>query len=119
MVSSGKTFMHTSSVESAGELSLLFSGVDAGIMDPLGRQAVTSPGFASITDKLMAAAEKLCDGKLVFCHEGGYSATYSPVCVHTIIERLSQTKALEKDPYFYIFEHMHGSVGQAMSQSSI
>lgn len=79
-------------------------------MDPLGRQAVTSPGFAAIAEKLIAAADKLCDGRLVFVQEGGYSPVYVPICVHAIIERLSRTKTLDKDPYMATFEDMHGSV---------
>jgi acetoin utilization deacetylase AcuC-like enzyme len=32
-----------------------------------------SDGYRELTRKLLAAADKLCNGRLVFTHEGGYS----------------------------------------------
>lgn len=52
------------------DIILVASGVDANLMDPLSRTAVTTTGFRMIAEKLKAAAEELCSGKIVFCQEG-------------------------------------------------
>ena len=46
--------------------------------DPLGRMNLTSECFGVLTERILAAAGELCDGRLVLCHEGGYSSAYVP-----------------------------------------
>jgi len=48
-------------------------GADAHYMDPLGGLALTSPGFISISDELLALSRKLCGGAIAFTLEGGYN----------------------------------------------
>ncbi len=55
-------------------------GVDASLFDPLSRLGVTAAGFASIAARLLAAADELCEGRLVSVQEGGYSHVYAPFC---------------------------------------
>jgi len=55
------------------QLILVSAGFDAHCMDPLGELEVTTAGFAQVAVSLMAAAEKLCSGRICFVLEGGYS----------------------------------------------
>ena len=59
------------------QLILVSCGFDASFLDPLGRMLLTSNGFRELTRRLRVCAEELCSGRLVMCHEGGYSE----VCV--------------------------------------
>lgn len=54
------------------ELIIVSAGFDAHERDPLGSLCMTAGDFAWITRELMAAAEALCDGRLVAVLEGGY-----------------------------------------------
>ena len=45
------------------DLVLVASGFDAGIMDPLARQMVTSRGFAAIAGRILDVAAECCDGR--------------------------------------------------------
>ena len=51
---------------------LVSAGYDAHIDDPLAGMEVTPKGFGGISQTLVALAEKLCGGKVVFLLEGGY-----------------------------------------------
>ena len=75
------------------------SGFDAGAHDPLGRQMMTSEGYRELTRKLMDAAAALCDGRLVMCHEGGYSAPTVPFFGLAVIEELSGVRTGVVDPF--------------------
>jgi acetoin utilization deacetylase AcuC-like enzyme len=66
--------------------------------DPLGRMNLTSECFALLTDRIKGAAS-LCDGRLVLCHEGGYSSAYIPYCGLAIVERLAEVDTGVIDPW--------------------
>lgn len=51
---------------------LVSAGFDAASADPLAQMEVTSAGFRAMTDQLVAAAERHCEGRLVSTLEGGY-----------------------------------------------
>ena len=51
---------------------LVSAGYDAHIDDPLAGMEVSPEGFGGISQTLVALAEKLCGGKVVFLLEGGY-----------------------------------------------
>jgi acetoin utilization deacetylase AcuC-like enzyme len=55
------------------ELILVSAGYDIFVGDPLGQMEVTAEGFGRIAGHMKAAAEKLCDGRIVMVLEGGYS----------------------------------------------
>ena len=77
---------------------LVACGLDASLNDPLGRMNLTSECFALLTERIKGVAS-LCGGRLVFCHEGGYSSTYIPYCGLAIVERLADVKTEVIDPW--------------------
>ena len=90
------------------EIIIVPSGFDGGANDPLGRQMMTSEGFKSLTMKLKRAATKLCDGKILMTHEGGYSAATVPFFAHAVIESLAEIETNVIDP----FQNIIGKMGQ-------
>ncbi|GAA3539752.1 class II histone deacetylase [Zobellella aerophila] len=80
------------------ELILVACGYDASAMDPLGCMLLNADSFGSLTARVMAAAERLCGGRLVMVHEGGYSEGYVPFCGHRVIETLSGSEIRVPDP---------------------
>ena len=87
------------------------SGFDAGAHDPLGRQMMTSEGYRQLTRKLMAAANEVCNGRLVLCHEGGYSASTVPFFGLAVMEELSGIRTAVNDPFT---DMLGGLGGQAL-----
>lgn len=77
--------------------------MDAGATDPLGRMVVTSEGFRALAKNMVQAAEKLCDGRIVFSQEGGYSGHYVPFCGLAVLEELTGVKSEVEDPYMAFF----------------
>ncbi len=90
------------------ELVLVASGLDAGAIDPQGRMLLHSAGFGDLARLLVAAAAGLCAGRVVLCHEGGYSAAYAPFCALAIVEVLSGLDSGVEDPFLPVFESMAG-----------
>lgn len=76
-------------------------GFDAGHMDPMGRMLLTSRDYRSLTRKLMALADELCGGRIVFMHEGGYSRWTVPFYGLAVLEELSETPTEIEDPFQY------------------
>ena len=62
---------------------------------------LTSACFCDLAARLRRAAEALCAGRLVFAHEGGYSAVYVPFCGVAVLEELSGVAAgpRGRDPF--------------------
>jgi acetoin utilization deacetylase AcuC-like enzyme len=56
----------------APELILVSAGYDAHWADPLAWMLLTITGYRQMADSLVAAAQGLCDGRIVFVLEGGY-----------------------------------------------
>ncbi len=81
------------------ELIIVASGMDAGVWDPLGRMMVTSDGFRRLARLMSDLASELTDGRIVFAHEGGYSAHYVPFCGLAVVEELSGIKSKYDDPF--------------------
>lgn len=82
------------------ELILVSCGYDANACDPSGRMLLTSANFRSMMSWTKRAAEQLCGGRLVVCHEGGYSPTYVPFCGVAVLEELRGTdEPLIVDPF--------------------
>lgn len=80
------------------ELIIVASGYDANAVDPLARMQLHSESYRWMTEQMMAAAEKLCGGKLVIVHEGGYSEAYVPFCGLAVIETLAGCRTAVEDP---------------------
>lgn len=54
------------------DLILVSSGFDASVFDPLGSQMLSSKDYGLFTDHLLAMADELCGGRIVFSHEGTF-----------------------------------------------
>jgi len=83
----------------APDLLLIGAGQDAAASDPLGRMAVTVPGFRSWAERAVALAEECCGGRLVAFLEGGYSLRHLPAANLAILEVLAGLPpSFEDDP---------------------
>lgn len=97
-------------------LIIVSSGYDAAMMDPLGRQMVTANGFKKLTEEIIGAAERLCDGKLVVLQEGGYCQYYVPFCGLAVMEALTETASGFEDAYADIVEGQVREVVDSIQQ---
>jgi hypothetical protein len=48
---------------------------------------------------MSAAADKHCSGRLLYFHEGGYSAAYAPFCGLAVMEQLSGHRTQMQDVF--------------------
>src|SRR5699024_3488683 len=85
------------------ELILVSAGQDPSRFDPLGRMLVTAEGFYQMALKIKDLADKHCNGRLVACHEGGYSTAYVPFCTLKVLEALSGKQSGVGDPFDHGF----------------
>ena len=67
---------------------LISAGFDAHFADPLASMQVTTEGFRWMSQKIMALADELCDGRLVSVLEGGYDLDALADSVSTHVEVL-------------------------------
>ena len=86
------------------ELIIVASGFDANMVDPLSRMLLHSNSFKMLTEKVMAMADKHCEGKLVIVHEGGYAESKVPFCGHAVIETMAGEDQGVVDPYIEMGE---------------
>jgi acetoin utilization deacetylase AcuC-like enzyme len=80
------------------ELIVVASGLDANAVDPLARMQLHSDSYRHLTQGVKDAAERLCGGRLVVVHEGGYSEAYVPFCGLAIVETLAGLRTAVDDP---------------------
>ena len=75
-----------------------------------------------MTEMIVSAADSICDGKLVFVQEGGYSPYYLPICGLGVFEVLTQTESGYGDPFNTLlstqgvddlFDHQREEVNEA------
>lgn len=71
------------------QLVLVSAGFDIHTDDPLGGMRVTPAGFAGLTRVLLDIAREVCDGRVVFCLEGGYNADALADSALAIIDELT------------------------------
>ena len=90
------------------DLVLVASGYDAGAMDPLARQMVTSHGFRTLAERVLDVAAECCDGRVAMSHEGGYSPVYVPFCGLAVLEAMAGVHVLD-DPIYPVIAGMTGS----------
>lgn len=81
------------------ELIIIACGLDANHVDPLARMSCLSSTFGAMTAMVMDAADRLCDGRVVAVHEGGYSEPYVPFCAHKVVESLVGIESDMADPF--------------------
>jgi acetoin utilization deacetylase AcuC-like enzyme len=77
-------------------------------MDPLASMMMTSDGYRKLTQILLAVAHDVCAGRLVACHEGGYSPAYVPYCGLAIIEEMAGIRTGLEDPLLRILAAFGG-----------
>eukprot|EP00455_Lapot_gusevi_P010856 TRINITY_DN1496_c0_g1_i4.p1 TRINITY_DN1496_c0_g1~~TRINITY_DN1496_c0_g1_i4.p1 ORF type:complete len:406 (+),score=95.60 TRINITY_DN1496_c0_g1_i4:119-1219(+) len=82
-------------------LILVSCGFDAAAFDPIAHMMLASSTYAHMTRELLRLAEELpsCQGRVVLCHEGGYSNTMVPYCGLVVMQELSEIQTEVKDPY--------------------
>lgn len=80
------------------ELIIVACGYDANAVDPLARMQLHSDSFRQMTELLRDSAERLCGGRLVMVHEGGYAEAYVPFCGLATLEALSGLRTEVRDP---------------------
>jgi acetoin utilization deacetylase AcuC-like enzyme len=73
----------------APELMLVSAGFDAHELDPLAGMRMTSAGYGQLTARLLAAADQLCEGRIVFVTEGGYDTGALAACCQGVIDLAS------------------------------
>ena len=79
-------------LEFAPDLIIIASGFDLYFADPIGNGLLTSISYYNFTDKLLKIAKNVCESKLVFILEGGYSLIGLPHCVYAVIMALLEQK---------------------------
>ena len=89
------------------DIILVACGFDAATIDPLARQMVTSHGFAQMTRRMLDAAAGLCNGRIAFVQEGGYSPHYVPFCGLAVIREILGLP-YQSDPFAPMLEAMGG-----------
>ena len=90
------------------ELIVVASGLDANAMDPLGRMMCTSDTYRELARQVLAAAEASAAGRVVACHEGGYSNAYVPFCGLAVVETFAGLRTEAADPYLAELMQMAG-----------
>ena len=80
------------------DLIVVASGLDACAYDPLARMMCHSGTYREMAAQLADAARELCGGRLVACHEGGYSSYYAPWCALAILEVFAGVGTTLPDP---------------------
>ncbi|MFI0732432.1 class II histone deacetylase [Streptomyces sp. NPDC021225] len=88
-------------------LILVAAGVDAGGHDPMGRMMCTSRTLHAMTSMMCRLAGELTGGRIVFAHEGGYSAWYQPTLVLSTASAIAGLPA-PYDPFLHSLEHLPG-----------
>ncbi|KAG2496888.1 hypothetical protein HYH03_005287 [Edaphochlamys debaryana] len=83
------------------DMILVSAGYDASYMDMLAAMILSSADFGWMMGQLVAAAERLCGGRLVALHEGGYSELYVPFCAMSALESMSGQSSGVKDPWLH------------------
>jgi acetoin utilization deacetylase AcuC-like enzyme len=101
------------------ELILVASGLDASAMDPLASMMMTSDGYRQLTRIMLAVAADVCEGRLVACHEGGYSPAYVPYCGLAIIEELAGVRTGLEDPLLGLLGGMGGQAIQPHQEAVV
>lgn len=80
-------------------LIVIACGYDASYFDPMSHMMLISSHYREMMQKMMRAADELCDGKLMINHEGGYSDFYVPLCGMAVMEELTGIQSGVRDPY--------------------
>ena len=94
-------------------------GFDASFYDPTGHMLLGSQHYRLMTERLKSMAAKLCDGRLLLAHEGGYSEVYVPFCGVAVVEALRGERSTVFDPFEAMIEAMPGQALQDWQRKTI
>ena len=89
LVPIGKTF--------SPDFILVSAGFDTYRDDPLGGMEVTANGFAYMARVLLNLAESCCNGRILFCLEGGYNFTGLRDGVLAVLDECKGMSVLDSD----------------------
>lgn len=89
------------------ELVLVAAGLDLSAHDPMGRQLCTSQTLRLMTQRTCLLADDLCEGRIVFAHEGGYSSWYLPILVRAVAAAIVGLPE-QTDPFLHGLAHLPG-----------
>ena len=84
------------------------SGFDAGALDPFGRNMMHSDGYRELTRMMMDVADEVCGGRIVMCHEGGYSRASVPFLGLAVMETLMKKRTTIEDPFLPLVRDLGG-----------
>jgi len=79
------------------QLILVSAGYDIYFRDPLGGMGVTADGFGYMAATLMQAANEICQGKILFCLEGGYNLEGLRSGVRAVVNELTGASTIKID----------------------
>ncbi len=83
------------------DIIIVAAGFDMYFADPIGNCLLTTISYYNFTKKLLKVAEEICEGKLAFILEGGYSLLGLPVCIYSVIQSLLKEK-YERPSFEYL-----------------
>jgi len=93
---------------------LVSCGFDLYMYDRLGDMQVTPEGYGLITRLLLEAAEEVCNGRIAFILEGGYSVKGNTQCGLRVMQELCDVSTLSaekiekvKSPSFFKFSELN------------
>ncbi|MEQ8262752.1 class II histone deacetylase [Pseudohaliea sp.] len=90
------------------DLIFVACGYDAGAFDPMARQMLSSEAFRAMTAAIKQTAARLCDGRLLVYHEGGYHAETVPYFALRVLEELAGVETGVEDPFLLAAEALGG-----------
>jgi acetoin utilization deacetylase AcuC-like enzyme len=70
------------------EIIIIAAGFDMYFDDPIGNGKLTTISYFKFTERILLLANQICEGKIAFVLEGGYSLIGLPHCVYAIIKAL-------------------------------
>ena len=74
------------------DLLIIATGFDLFFADPVGNGNLTSFAYFRFAERILKLAEEVCEGKISFILEGGYSLIGLPFCIHAVIKSLLNQK---------------------------
>ena len=87
------------------DMIIVSCGFDLYMYDPLGGMTVTPEGYALITFFLLDIAEKICNGRIAFIMEGGYSLKGIRECGLRVMQELCDIPTLSKNQIEKVVGH--------------
>jgi acetoin utilization deacetylase AcuC-like enzyme len=103
---------------------IVSSGFDASYADSLSAMMLSSDDYRYFTRTLMDVADRNCNGRILFAHEGGYSKDYVPFCGLAVVEELSGHRTLVEDHYLpevsqWGFQNLQPAQAAAVDQAAM